>query len=629
MVNRCLYLIIIIISVFFIQNSFANENRLIPVEDFFRNPEKTNVKISPSGNYIAYLASWNNRLNIFIQNLGTNEVQQITEVSKQVINSCFWIADDKIIYLQDQDGDEKFHIYLCDIKEKTVSDLTPYKGITCKIKNDASDITGSFLFLMNKRNKKLFDIYRLDLITNKTELVAKNPGNIIDYLMDNDGKIRICIASDGLNNEILYRDSEEESFRVIKSFGFKEFVNLLCFTSDNKNIYVNSNINTDTQSFCELNLKTGAETCIFSHPIVDIETVLKSKKRNKIIAVRYILDKTEYKFFDEVQEKTQKFIDKNLPEYENFIVSNDKEEKKFIIHSTNDKTLGSYYILDIEKWNLTKLFDVSPWLKESELYSMKPISYKARDGLTIYGYLTMPNNKTNKKVPLIVYPHGGPWRRTYRNFRSDVQFFANRGYAVLQMNFRGSIGYGKKFNQSGFKQWGLKMQDDITDGVLWAIDQEIVDPKRIAIFGGSYGGYAALCGIVKTPDLYAAAVDFVGISDLLSHLKEGSKAGPRTRALLYEKIGDPKIDEKRLIETSPLYNVDKIKTPLFIAHGARDPRVDKSQADKIIKSLQDRNIPFEYMIKEDEGHGFIKEENRLDFFRAVENFLQKHLTEKN
>jgi len=300
-----------------------------------------------------------------------------------------------------------------------------------------------------------------------------------------------------------------------------------------------------------------------------------------------------------------------------------------IVRTYSDRSLGSYYFYQIDRQGNTikffKITDVSPWLDENKMAIQKPISYKTRDGLTIHGYLTLPKNLKHKNLPVIINPHGGPWARNNWGFNSEIQFLANRGYAILQMNFRGSTGYGKRFWTAGFKQWGRKMQDDITDGVKWLIKKGIADPKRIGIYGGSYGGYAVLAGLAFTPDLYACGVDYVGVSNIFTLLKTIPPYWKPILDMLYEMVGDPKKDKKLLTAVSPVFHADKIKAPLFVAQGANDPRVKKAEADQIVNALKKRGIAVQYMVKENEGHGFHNEENRFDFYKAMEHFLWKHL----
>jgi dipeptidyl aminopeptidase/acylaminoacyl peptidase len=320
-----------------------------------------------------------------------------------------------------------------------------------------------------------------------------------------------------------------------------------------------------------------------------------------------------------------KDLEAQLPGYEVGIQENDKAENLYIVRTYSDRSLGTYYLYDWPAKKLEKLAEVSPWLDEKEMAEMKPVYYKSRDGLTINGYLTLPKGSAPKNLPLVVNPHGGPWVRDSWGFNPEVQFLANRGYAVLQMNYRGSTGYGRKFWEASFKQWGLKMQDEITDGVNYLVKEGIADPGRVAIYGGSYGGYATLAGAAFTPDLYACAVDYVGVSNLLTFMKS---IPPYWRPMLdqmHEMVGDPAAEEEQMKAVSPAFHADKIKAPLFVAQGAKDPRVNINESDQIVENLRKRGVAVEYMVKENEGHGFHNEENRFDFYEAMGKFLAKWL----
>jgi len=305
-----------------------------------------------------------------------------------------------------------------------------------------------------------------------------------------------------------------------------------------------------------------------------------------------------------------------------------KDETKRIIRTYSDHSMGAYYIYDDETGKLGKIADISPWIDEKNMATVHPISYTSRDGLTINGYLTLPvgyTMKNAKNLPVVVNPHGGPWSRDHWGFNPEIQFLSNRGYAVLQMNFRGSTGYGKEFWEKSFKQWGQAMQDDITDGVEWLIAKGIADKNRIAIYGGSYGGYATLQGLVKTPDLYACGIDYVGVSNLFTFMETFPPYWEPFRQIMYEQVGDPVKDSTMMAAHSPSLNADKIKVPLFIAQGANDPRVKKSESDQMVQALKERGIDVGYMVKDNEGHGFHNQENQFDFYRAMESFLAEHL----
>jgi dipeptidyl aminopeptidase/acylaminoacyl peptidase len=291
----------------------------------------------------------------------------------------------------------------------------------------------------------------------------------------------------------------------------------------------------------------------------------------------------------------------------------------------SDRTLGWYYLYEKKTDKLTKLADRNPWLKEEDLSEMKPIEFKSRDGLLIHGYLTLPKGASAKRLPVVVIPHGGPWARDVWGFDPEVQFLANRGYAVLQMNFRGSTGYGRKFWEISFKQWGKTMQDDISDGVKWIINQGIADPQRVAIYGGSYGGYATLAGLTFSPELYTCGVDYVGVSNLFTFMKTIPPYWKPYLDMFHEMVGDPQKDSTLLASASPVFHVDNIKVPLLVAQGAKDPRVNINESNQIVDALKKKGIDVTYLVKENEGHGFHNEENRFDFYEAMEKFLAKHL----
>jgi len=456
-------------------------------------------------------------------------------------------------------------------------------------------------------------------------MVAKNPGNIDGWLTDNNGELRIATTSDGVNTSILYRDKETDDFRVIFTTNFKETLAPLFFSFDDKYIYASSNIGRDKRAIVKYDPDKDKELeVIFEHPQVDVFSLLRSKKRKVITGVTYVTDKRHYHFFDKKRKQLQKNLEQRLSGYEVVVTNMSKDESKVLVRTFSDKSRGAYYY-DRQNNDFKKLVDVSPWLNEKYMADMKPIKYQSKDGLTIHGYLTLPNGIEPKNLPVVVNPHGGPWARDMWGFNPEVQFLANRGYAVLQMNFRGSTGYGKKFWEAGFKKWGKEMQDDITQGVHWLIDTGIADPKRIGIYGASYGGYATLAGVTFSPDLYACGVDYVGVSNIFTLLETIPPYWELGRRMFYEMIGDPGKDKALLEEVSPVFHVDQIKAPLFIAQGANDPRVKKAESDQVVEALKKRDIDVPYMVKDNEGHGFHNEENRFDFYRAMEKFLHKYL----
>ncbi len=603
--------------------------KLIPMRDFFRNPEKSYFLISPDGQQISFTQPYENRMNVFIQNLGSQETKRITSVTDRDIFTYFWKGNNRILYLKDFGGDENFHLFSVDINGNSEQDLTPFDSVKVQLIDDLYDDSTDVLIGMNKRDRQIFDAYRLNTVSGSITMVAENPGNITGWLTDHEGKIRLATVTDGVNNSILYRETENDSFQVIITTNFKENFSPLFFTFDNKNLFVVSNIGRDKDAIIIYDIAGKKEKeVIFEDPEYDVQGLQYSRLRKVLTEVNYVTWKTVKKILDKETEQLYADLEQKLPDYEIYLTSSNKNEDIFTVRTFSDRNPGSYYIYEKNGGKLTKLADRNPWINETDMAPMKPISYTSRDGLTIHGYLTLPLGTEPKNLPVVVNPHGGPWVRDRWGFNPEVQFLANRGYAVLQMNYRGSTGYGRKFWEASFKQWGRKMQDDISDGVSWLIKEGIADPQRIAIYGGSYGGYATLAGVCFTPDLYACAIDYVGVSNLLTFLKTIPPYWKPYLDMMYEMVGDPVKDSALMVSTSPVFHADKIKVPLLVAQGAKDPRVNIDESNQIVEALKNRGINVEYIVKENEGHGFANEENRFDFYAAMEKFLATHLSEK-
>jgi dipeptidyl aminopeptidase/acylaminoacyl peptidase len=598
----------------------------IPLRDFFRNPQTTGYELSPSGALIGFLKPVDSRLNIFVQPKSGGEAKQITQVKDRDIRGFFWKGDKYLLYLKDNAGDENFHLYVTGSDGSGTRDLTPFEGVRAQMIDGLEDHPTDLILGLNKRNKEVFDAYRLNVESGDLKLIAENPGNIASWTTDHDGNIRVATTTDGVNTSLLYRKNESDAWKTVITTNFKESFAPQFFTFDNKALYGVSNIGRDKAAIVEFDPETGKETkVLFENPEVDVSGLHYSRKRKVLTSATFTTWKEERKFFDPEFEAIYKSLNEKLPGYDVYVVSSNKEEDTFIVRTITDRSLGAFYLYDSKSGELTKLADRNPWLKEDQLSEMKPIEYTSRDGLTIHGYLTLPKGKAAKNLPVVVHPHGGPWARDEWGFNPEVQFLANRGFAVLQMNFRGSTGYGRKFWEASFRQWGQSMQDDITDGVKWLIDQGIADPKRVAIYGGSYGGYAVLEGLTKTPNLYAAGVDYVGVSNLFTFMKTVPPYWKPFLEMMYEMVGNPEKDKSLFEENSPALNADKIKAPLFVAQGAKDPRVNIDESNQIVEALKKHGVDVEYMVKEDEGHGFHNEENRFSFYEAMEKFLAKYL----
>jgi dipeptidyl aminopeptidase/acylaminoacyl peptidase len=604
------------------------KTRQIPLRDFFRNPDKTAYQISPDGEYFSFMAPVKKRMNVFIQKSGSDKAIQITHETERDVSGYFWANNKRILFLKDSGGDENYKLFAVNINGTELKALTDFPKVKTQVIDDLEDIDDEIIVGLNKRDAKVFDAYRLNIINGELKMIAENPGNITSWMTDHEGKLRLASATDGVNQSLLYRKTESDAFKTILTTNFKESLDPQFFTFDNKRLYALSNLGRDKTVAVEFDPETAKEVkVIYENSDYDISGISYSRKRKVLTAAFYIDWKTNRFYFDKEAEELYNNLKMLLGDMEIRIADRTKDESKYIVRTFSDRSLGSYYFYDKTTKKLQFIHEVAPWLKEEDLAEMKPVQYKSRDGLTIHGYLTLPKGLLPKEIPVVINPHGGPWVRDTWGYNSEVQFLANRGYAVFQMNYRGSTGYGKAFWEKSFKQWGKTMQDDITDGVRWLIHEGIADPKRVAIYGGSYGGYATLAGVTYTPDLYAAGIDYVGVSNLFTFMKTIPPYWLPMLEMMHEMVGNPN-DEKdslHMREASPVFHSDRIKCPMFIAQGANDPRVNKNESDQIVEALKKRGVYVEYMVKDNEGHGFRNEENRFDFYEAMEKFLLKHI----
>lgn len=601
----------------------------IALEDFFKNPEKTSYQISPNGSYYSYLAPYESRKNIYVENIESGETKRVTSQTDRDIAGYFWANNEQLVFMRDDGGNENWYLVATDVNTGEEKPLTKMEGVRSQIIDDLEDIPEEMIIGLNQRNPQVFDPYRLNLTTGEMTMIAENPGNITGWMTDHNGQLRVANATDGVSTSLLYRDSEDDDFGVVLTTNFKESVSPRFFTFDNKNVYATSNIGRDKEAAIIFDIANGKELEeLYVNENNDVNGISYSRKRKVITAARYTAEKQQRHFFDEEAKKTFERLQNELEGYEVAITSSTREEDKYIIRTYSDRSLGAYYLYDKTSDELRHVADVSPWINEENMATMKPIKYQSRDGLTIHGYLTLPKGMEDaKNLPVVVNVHGGPWARDNWGFNPEVQFLANRGYAVIQMNFRGSTTYGRKFWEASFDQWGLSMQEDVQDGALWLIDQGIADPKRIAIYGGSYGGYATLQGLVKDPEFYACGIDYVGVSNLFTFMKTIPPYWAPYLDMMHEMVGDPSVaeDSVRMAATSPALNADKIVAPLFIAQGANDPRVVKSESDQMVEAMKSRGVTVEYMVKDNEGHGFRNEENKFEFYGAMERFLGEHI----
>ncbi|WP_443103604.1 alpha/beta hydrolase family protein [Bordetella sp. H567] len=609
--------------------------RQYPLKDFFRNPDRGFFRLSDDGAMLAFMRPVSvdgqpPRMNIFVQSVHgatpVGEPRKLTSETARDISSYVWKGSDTILYAKDFGGDENFHVLAVNVHSGKVVDLTPYEHVRASIEDDLEDDPDNILIGHNQRDPQVFDVYRVNVHTGESVQVAQNPGNVIGWQTDHAGKVRAAVTSDGLNTTLLYRDDEGQPFRPLITTDYRTHVSPILFTFDDKQLYALSNRGRDTLALVRIDpAQPDAEEMLYDPRKADLGGVGYSRRRKVLTVATYETDKPQRKFFDMQVEGIYRKLADRLQGYEFALQGETREEDKFIVAAYNDRTPGSRYLYDVKSDTLVKLADINPALPEADMAPVQPVSYQSRDGLTLHGYLTLPVGRPPRNLPIIVNPHGGPWARDSWGYNAETQFLANRGFGVLQVNFRGSTGYGRKFWEASFGQWGLGMQDDITDGVHWLISQGIADPKRIGIYGGSYGGYATLAGITFTPDLYAAAVDYVGVSNLFTFMNTIPPYWKPLLEKMYDMVGHPEKDKDRLAATSPALHVDRIKTPLFIAQGAQDPRVNKAESDQVVQALRARGVEVQYMVKDNEGHGFHNDENKFAFYDAMEKFLAQHL----
>lgn len=605
----------------------------LPLEDFFRNSERTGYQLSPDGTYLSYMAPYKDRLNVYVRGVNQSDEQaiRITNETERSVAGYMWADNNRLLYMKDTAGDENYQLYgvLRDGTDERA--YTAFKGVRTSLIDDLEEQPDYVIIGMNQRNAEVFDPYRLNLNTGELTLLTENPGNIQGWMTDHDGKLRVATAIvDGVNTQILYRDTEDEDFRPVLTTNFKDVVSFMEFTPDNREVYAATNIGRDKTILVRMNPATCEELeVLYENELYDISSISYSRKRKKLLSVYCTGHKEPVRhFFDAEEEALRQRIKAHFPNQRYGIADSDKAEEHYLIYVGSDRTRGAYWLYNALNDQATLMAELAPWMKAEDMNEMHAVNYTTRDGLNIEAYLTLPNGlqlEAAHNLPVVINPHGGPWARDCWGYSSEVQFLANRGYAVFQMNFRGSTGYGRKFLEASYKQWGLKMQDDITDGVQWLIDKGIADAKRVAIYGGSYGGYAVLAGLTFTPHLYACGIDYVGVSNLFTFMQTIPPYWRPMLEMMHEQVGDPDKDKEQLAATSPALHADNICVPLFIAQGANDPRVNKAESDQMVEALRARGVEVEYMVKDNEGHGFHNQENRFDFYRAMERFLHEHL----
>ncbi|MDX2180840.1 MAG: S9 family peptidase [Bryobacteraceae bacterium] len=605
--------------------AYAADPPLIPRELLFGDPERAAPTISPDGKKIAYLAPYNGKRNVWVKTIGKNDDRAITNDTKRGISIFFWQQDSQhTLHLQDSGGDENFHVFQTDIDSKSTKDLTPEAGARAGVVATSAKYPNQMLVSMNKRNKQLFDVYRVDLKTGELALEIENPGDVLNWTADNDMQIRAADAMAGMVQESRVRADAKSPWKVLRKQSLDETNGgIVGFSPDNKSAWMISSVGANAARLVEVDLATDKEKVVAEDPNYDISGAITHPTKNTLEAVSFTRAKTEWQFFDKALEADYNFLKSKLGEGVS-IGSRSNDDKSWIVTVSSAPRPAEYHIYDRANKKLEFLYAARPKLKDYKLAEMQPISFPARDGLTIHGYLTMPIGVA-KSAPTVMLVHGGPWARDNYGYSGLVQLLANRGYAVLQVNFRGSTGYGKKFLNAGDKEWAAKMHDDLLDAKTWAVKQGYADAKKFAIMGGSYGGYATLVGLTFTPEEFTCGVDIVGPSNIVTLLKSIPPYWAPMIAMFDKRVGSLTKEEDFLRSRSPLFKADRITKPLLIGQGANDPRVKQAESDQIVKAMRDSEKPVEYIVFPNEGHGFANPENNLRFFAATESFLAKHL----
>ena len=616
---------------FFLLSACAFERSAdkIPIEDFFKNPVKTTFKISPDGKYISYQQPYKNRMNIFVQTIDGRNVTRVTNETEYNTTFYCWVNNDDLLFMNDNGRSKSAHLYAVSKTGKNFRGLLPVDSVRVRLIDYDNVINNQILIALNNRDSTIFDAYRLNINDGTLTLAEMNPGNIINWFADEYGMLRLALASDGVNETLLYRNTEKDKFKPVITNNFKNKISPVGFCKTIKSrIYALSNFDRDKTALVEFDCVTGKETkVIVSHPDVDIVEAGYSKSDHKILFAGFETWKRERIYLNDSVKAFYKQLEGLIPNTEIRVTDNDLVEQQFIIRTFTDKTPGAFYHYAPETKKLVKLSDINPSIPEDQMCSMKPVSFKSRDGLKLDGYLTLPLGRKPKNLPLIVIPHGGsgPWHRNSWGFSAEVQFLANRGYAVFQVNYRGSKGYGKKFWIAGFKKWGTDIQNDITDGVKWLIDEGIADKKRIGIYGYGFGGYSALHALSFKPDLYACGASQSGFLNLFAYIKAVPPHFKPTLQMYYEMVGNPEKEMDQLRAVSPVFHASRIKAPLLIAQDKKDLRVNVNETNQFVKELKKRKVPITYITKESRDYNFRNPETRLEFFNELEKFFAANL----
>ncbi len=609
------------------------------VADYFAKPKASSFQLSPNGKYMSYKEKdANGKNHVYVKDIATGDVKRAIEEKDELIKGYGWINDERLVFMMDQGGNENYHLYATNLDGSNTKDLTPFEGVQAQIINGLKEDKDHVIIQMNKNNRQIFEPYKLNVVTGEMVLLFENKDlaePIQGYEFDKNGELRgYSKMVNGVESHLYYKDLTTGEFNLLKKMRWDDSFNVISFNyaSSNKDeAYVMTNLDSDKARIVLYDLKANKIIKeVFSNPSFDVSGISLSRKRNyEVDYFSYEGEKYNIIPVSETYKALHNLMQNEFKGKEFYITGVDDNETKYLIIVQSDKLYGTYYEFDAQTKKFKLLYDLMPQLKEADMAEMRPIKFTSRDGLTIYGYITLPKEALEgKKVPLIVNPHGGPQGiRDSWGFNPETQLFASRGYATLQVNFRISGGYGKEFLRAGFKQIGRKLMDDVEDGVKYVIEQGWVDPTKVAIYGASHGGYATLMGLVKTPDLYCCGVDYVGVSNIFTFFDSFPEYWKPYKELVKEIWYDLDNPEEAKIakEVSPFFQIDKITKPLFVVQGANDPRVNINESDQIVTALRAKGYEIPYMVKYNEGHGFHREENSLELYQYMLGFFAQHL----
>ncbi|MEX1177055.1 MAG: S9 family peptidase [Nitriliruptor sp.] len=603
------------------------ETPLIPRQVLFGDPERDAPAISPDGRRLAWLAPHEGVMNVWVGGIDLADARPVTDDRDRGIHVVAWAHDDRhLLYIQDEGGDEDWHLHAVDLDTGTDRDLTPFEGVQARLVAFEKRFPDQVLVGLNRDDPALHDVYRLQLSTGELEMVFDNPG-FIDVVADDRFEVRAALAATETGGVAIHvRDDADGDWRVLLEADHEDALGTgpLGFDASGRQLLVISSVDANTSRLLRYDLDSGDAETVAEDPTYDVVDVRQHPDTREVLWVSFLRERLEHRAISASVTDDLAALDA-ATRGDVLALGGDHADERWVVRDDRADGPAAFHLYTRSDRALTPLLVARPELERYPLATMEPFSLTARDGLELHGYLTAPVDTERRDLPTVLVVHGGPWARDTWGYSAEVQWLANRGYLVLQVNFRGSTGYGKAFLNAGDREWGAAMHDDLLDTVGWAVDQGYADPDRVAIFGGSYGGYAALVGATLTPDAFACAVDLVGPSNLQTLIASVPPYWEPMIAQFHQRVGHPEHDAELLRERSPLTRADQVSIPVLIAQGANDPRVKQAESEQFVAALREKGIPHEYLLFEDEGHGFVKPANKERFYAATETFLAEHL----